>query len=82
MVLNIRILRSGVMQLVFINECNSCEIINQMFFNVMFSFWKTKDNGYGKYCKIKLLSGALSHDASNESEAYLEPVNSLMTASY
>ena len=80
------------MQLVFINECNSCEIINQMFFNVMFSFWKTKDNGYGKYCKIKLLSGALSHDASNESEAYLEPSqtstmehfckNSLMTLSY
>ena len=37
------ILRSGVMQVVFINECKSCEISNQMFFNVMFSFSKTKD---------------------------------------
>ena len=28
---------------VFINECKSCESDNQMFFNVMFSFLKTKD---------------------------------------
>ena len=31
------------MQVVFTNECKSCEISNQMFFNVMFSFSKTKD---------------------------------------
>ena len=30
------------MQVVFINECKSREISNQMFFNVMFSFSKTK----------------------------------------
>ena len=37
------VLRSGVMQVVFINECKSCEINSQMFFNVLFSFLKTKD---------------------------------------
>ena len=31
------------MQVVFINEGKSCEISNQMFFNVMFLFLKTKD---------------------------------------
>ena len=31
------------MQVVFINKCKSCEIKNQMFFNIMFSFLKTKD---------------------------------------
>ena len=31
------------MQVVFTNQCKSCEISNQMFFNVMFSFSKTKD---------------------------------------
>ena len=31
------------MQVVFINECKSCEISNQMFFNVMGTFLKTKD---------------------------------------
>ena len=36
-------LRSGVMQVVFINQHKSCEISNQMFFNVMFSFSKTKN---------------------------------------
>ena len=36
-------LRSGDMQVVFINECKSCEISNQMFFNVMLSFLKTTD---------------------------------------
>ena len=30
------------MHVVFINECKSCEISNQMFFSVMFSFSKTK----------------------------------------
>ena len=37
------VLRSGVMQVVFINECKSYEINSQMFFNVLFSFLKTKD---------------------------------------
>ena len=41
-------------------------------FNV-FILENKRQNGYDKYCKIKLLSDALSHDASNESEAYLEP---------
>ena len=41
-------LRSGVKQVVSINECKSSEcksseISNQIFFNVMFSFSKTKD---------------------------------------
>ena len=31
------------MQVVFINECKYGEIGNQIFFNVMFSFSKTKD---------------------------------------
>ena len=31
------------MQAVFINECKSCEISNQIFFYAMFSFSKTKD---------------------------------------
>ena len=39
---NIPILKNPVIQVVFINECKSCEISNQMFFNVMFSFSKTK----------------------------------------
>ena len=32
------------MQVVLMNECRSCEISNQMLFNVMFSFSKTKDD--------------------------------------
>ena len=31
------------MQVVFINKCKSCEIKNQMFFNIMSPFLKTKD---------------------------------------
>ena len=31
------------MQVIFITDCKSCEISNQMFFNVMFSFLKRKD---------------------------------------
>ena len=31
------------MQVVCINKGESCEIKNQMFFNIMFSFLKTKD---------------------------------------
>ena len=35
------------MQVVFINECKSCEISNQIFFNAMFSFSKAKkQTGY------------------------------------
>ena len=34
-------LRSSIKQVVSVNECKSCEIGNQMFFNVMFSFSKT-----------------------------------------
>ena len=30
-----------------------------------------------KYCKIKLISGTISHDVSNEPETYLEPNNHL-----
>ena len=60
------------MQVVFINEYKSCEIGNQMFFNVIFSFSKTRRTGYDKYCKIKLFISAISHGASIESEAYLE----------
>ena len=36
-------LTSGVMQVIFINECKYCETSSQMFLNVMFSFSKTKD---------------------------------------
>ena len=51
LILNIPLLRSGVMQVVFIvimlvvfiAECKSCEINNQFCFNVMFPFSKTKD---------------------------------------
>ena len=62
------------MQVLFINEFNSCEISNQVFFDVMFYFWKQKTNWlWHKYCKIKLLSDPILHDVSNEPEAYLEP---------
>ena len=43
-ILNIPLLRSGAIQVVFINDCKSCEISNQMFFSIMFSFLKAKDN--------------------------------------
>ena len=66
------ILRSSVMQTMFINECKSCEISNQMLFN-MFSFLKTKANClWHKYCKIKLSSSTILHFESKELEAYLE----------
>ena len=62
------------MLVVFINAFKSCEISNQMFFSVIFSFSKTKDVLVMiKYCKIKLFIGAISHCVSNESNAYLEP---------
>ena len=37
------ILRSGVTEVVFINECKSFEVNSQMFFDVVFSFSKSKD---------------------------------------
>ena len=36
------------MQVVFINECKYGEISKQIFFNVMFSFSKTKDELFMK----------------------------------
>ena len=65
------ILRSCVMQVVFINECKSSEISSQIFFNVMFSVFKTKHE-LVEYCKILLFSGAISQGASNEPERCLE----------
>ena len=53
------------MQVMFINECKSCEISSQMFFNVMSLFVFKRQTGYDKYCKIKLFSGAILHGASN-----------------
>ena len=64
--------------MVFINECKSCEISNKMFFNVMFSFSKTKSELVLTYCKIKVFSGAIFHGASNEPEGYLEPSQTSM----
>ena len=40
---HIPILRSNAMQVVFVNECKSCEISYQIFFNVMLPFLKIKD---------------------------------------
>ena len=59
LILNIPILRSDVMQVVFIYECKSCE--------------HKRRTGYDKYCKVQLLNGTISHGASNEQDAYLEP---------
>ena len=42
LILNIPILRSGVTQMLFMNECKSSEISNQVFFNIVFSFCKNK----------------------------------------
>ena len=55
------------MQVVFIDECKSYEISNQIHFR------KPKTNLlWHQYCKMKLFSGATLHDACNEPEAYLE----------
>ena len=43
MILNIPLLRGGVMLVVFINESKSSEISIQMFFYAIFIFSKTKD---------------------------------------
>ena len=36
-------IKKWCIKVMFINEYKSCEICNQMFFDVMFSFSKTKD---------------------------------------
>ena len=48
----------------------------------MWSFYFQKQNMnclWHKYCKIKLFSGAISHNVSNEPEAYLEPSQTPMS---
>ena len=77
LILNIPILKSGVMQVVLINECKSHEICNNCFFNVIFSFSKTKDK-LVMIQILQLLSGTILHDTSNESETYLEPIQTSM----
>ena len=64
---------SGATQMMLICNCKSYKIDNQMFFNIMFSFSKTKDELVVIYIKIELFSGTILHSASNESDAYLEP---------
>ena len=49
-----------------------------MFSIQCFHFQKQKMKWlWHKYCKIKLISGTISHDVSNEPETYLEPNNHL-----
>ena len=50
-------------------QCKSCETSNQMYFNVMFSFSKTKDELV--IGSDELFSGVLLHGMSNKLEAYL-----------
>ena len=71
---NIPLLRCGVMQVVFRNECKSCKTSKQMLFNAIFLSLKIKDELAVTYksSKIKLFSVAILHGASNEPEAYLE----------
>ena len=72
LILNLTVLRKGVMQMVFI-MCKSCEISNQMVFNIMFSFSRTNDGlVMTDILKIKLFSGAVSHGASKELQSNLE----------
>ena len=64
--------------MLFINECRSCEISNQMFFNVMFKKKKkTKEELVMKWITQNsgiILSGTTLDVVSNEPEAYFEPV--------
>ena len=54
------------MQVMFINEWKTCEISNQMFFNLMFSISKTKaELIMTKILQNKIFSGATSHGSSN-----------------
>ena len=43
------------MKMVFINECKSCEISNQIFLNAMFPFSKTKDKLIIQILQIKTI---------------------------
>ena len=61
------------MEMVFIYECKSCEISNEMF-SLCFYFWRQTTNWlWHKYCKIELFSGAISHGASKAPKEHLEP---------
>ena len=54
------------MQLVFINDCKSCEISIQIFFSVKMNWlWL-------KYCKKELFSGTILHGVFKEPDPYLE----------
>ena len=75
MILNIPILRSSAMKVVFINECKFVKLLFKCF--AMFSYSKTKTNWlWHKYCKIKLFSSAILHGVSYEPDAYSEPFQS------
>ena len=63
---------SGATQMMLICNCKSYKIDNQMFFNIMFSFSKTKDEPVVIYIKIQLFSSTILRSASNELDAYLE----------
>ena len=63
------------MQVVFINDWKSCDISNRMFFIVMFSFSKQKMNWLWQKIAKKVFNRAILQGASNELEAYLEPIN-------
>ena len=61
--------------LVFINECESCDkrADDKCFSMYCFHFWKWKANWlWYIYCKIKLFSGAILHGTSYEPEATRE----------
>ena len=55
------------MQMVFINECKSCDISN-IIFNVMFSFLETKE----KLVMTQILQNTISHGVYYESKLCLE----------
>ena len=68
------------MQVAFMNECKSCEIRNKMFFNVMFSFLKTKiRTSYDiiVYCKMRLFIGAISNGVSKNQRRIWNPLKHL-----
>ena len=66
------------MQVVFINECKSCEISNQMFFNVMFSFSKTNYELIMTKILQNKANGTILDGASTEPAGYLEPSQTFM----
>ena len=77
--MKITISRSGLMQVVFKNECKSCEISNPMSFNVMFCFHLRKQKAnWLRHNTVKLFNGSISYGASNEPEECLEPSQTSM----